>query len=374
MPDPVIRTMQSGDAEQLAERMLQRLSARQRTRVLRSGMPEHIWGWLAWMRGAGRADGTISAYARDAFEFVAWLVAEAKLDVDLSQLAPAHLQDYQAHLGKRLSRGSICRKLDALSGFFKYLMRAEVMKSDPLDGVPRQRPKNVVDNWMPEEEAGRVLGVVEDPTQRAVFMICYRAGLRRSEVRDLKLDDVDLTNRMLRVYAVKTRTTRHVPISDELAQSLQACLDVRPHGESDAVFITRQATPLSKSTLDRWFQSWMKGAGLQRKGYRLHDLRHSAATNWVRNGLNVVELKQLLGHASLESVGRYLHHAMDETRAKVDAIEFGGGPTPIRPPEGTGDGPNELTRVILDAAKNGDVELLRRLGKAMERSGVGQAQ
>lgn len=67
-------------------------------------------------------------------------------------------------------------------------------------------------------------------------------------------------------------------------------------------------TPLSNSALDRWFRSWTKGAGLERKGYRLHDLRQSCVTGWARSGLNLVELKQLLGHASLESVGRCSHH------------------------------------------------------------------
>jgi len=81
----------------------------------------------------------------------------------------------------------------------------------------------------------------------------------------------------------------------------------------------------------------------------------------------VVELKQLLGHASLESVGRYLHHAMDETRAKVDAIGFGVGQQEVRTlTQPVAGGADELTRLILQAARNSDVDLLQRLSQATD--------
>jgi integrase len=370
MSNAVARAVRSGDIAQLMAAMTGRLCPDDRARCQQTSMHEHLWSWLCWLKGAGRADATLSAYGRDVWEFIEWLQFEAKVNLMADELAASHLQDYQAHLGRRLGRSSIRRKLDALSGLFKYLVRAGVMESNPLDGVPRPRSREQRDKWMPEREAMKVLDVLKQPIERAVFMICYRAGLRRGEVQALKLSDVDLKNRMLRVFSTKNRTTRHVPISEELARHLEECLGLRPEAELDEFFVTKRNRPVGKSTLDRWFRRWMVEAGLVDRGYRLHDLRHSAATNWVRNGLNVVELARLLGHRSLESVGRYLHHAMDETRSKVDAIEFradhADGASSRRARTNSG----ELTRLILDVAKAGDVDLLRRLGQAMGDRGV----
>ena len=71
-----------------------------------------------------------------------WLQFEANLSIDPHQFTPAHLQHYQAHLGRRLNKASICRKLDAISGFFKYLARVGLMSSNPLEALPRSRPNN----------------------------------------------------------------------------------------------------------------------------------------------------------------------------------------------------------------------------------------
>ena len=182
MSNPISQLMQTGDYPQLVARLCTRLTDEQRSQFQQRAILSQLWDWLCWLKGAGRADSTIYAYASDVWEFAVWLQFEVNLSLAASQLTPAHLQDYQAHLGKRLSTASICRKLDAISGFFKYLVRAGVMSSNPLEAVPRSRPKNERDKWLPEHEAMKVLGTIESPVERAVFMVCYRAGLRRGEL------------------------------------------------------------------------------------------------------------------------------------------------------------------------------------------------
>jgi len=363
--DPINRAIECGDYSQLAAVMGSRLDPHQHSQLPETSLHRQLWDWLCWLKGAGRADSTISAYARDMQEFATWLELQGNVSLRPHQLKPSHVQDYQAYLGQRLSRASVCRKLNALNGFFKYLIRAGVMKTNPLDVVPRSRPKNQRDKWLPEDEAMQVLTILKTPIEQAIFMICYRAGLRRGEIQTLKTSDVDLENRMLRVYSTKNNTTRYIPVSDELAYYLQEYLRTRPPCEHPELFITRHGNPLGKSTLDRWFRRWMKQAGLKDKHYRLHDLRHSAATNWIRNGLNIVEVKQLLGHTSIESIGRYLHHAMNETRAKVNRIHFGQEDDSPRASTDNGDTIKELTLQMARAAAAGDLQLVQTLGKIL---------
>lgn len=365
MSDPINRAIEDGQFSQLSALLLRSLDPGQRSQLQGTSLHRQLWDWLCWLKGIGRADSTISAYARDTREFVTWLELEGNVSLRSDQLRPSHVQDHQAYLGQRLSRASVCRKLNALNGFFKYLIRAGVMKTNPLDVVPCSRPKNQRDKWLPEHEAMQVLSILQTPIERAIFMICYRAGLRRGEVHALKTSDVDLDNSMLRVYSTKNDTTRHIPISDELAQYLQEYLRTRPQCERQEPFITRRSNPLGKSTLDRWFRTWMREAGLKDKDYRPHDLRHSAATNWIRNGLNIVEVKLLLGHTNLESVGRYLHHAMGETRLKVGRIRFGQEDDSPLASSDNGDMTKELALQMARAAEAGDVQLVQMLGRAL---------
>ena len=119
MANPISQLMQRGDYPQLVARLLPRLTDEQRSQFQQRAILSQLWEWLCWLKGAGRADSTIYAYAIDVWEFAVWLRFEANLSIDPRQFTPAHLQHYQAHLGRRLSKASICRKLDAISGFFK---------------------------------------------------------------------------------------------------------------------------------------------------------------------------------------------------------------------------------------------------------------
>ena len=111
--------------------------------------------------------------------------------------------------------------------------------------------------------------------------------------------------------------------------------------------------------------------GLDDKGYRLHDLRHSAATNWMHNGLNIVEVEQLLGHTNLESVGCYLHHAMHETRSKVDRIHFRQEDDSPLASSDNGDATKELALQMARAAQAGDVQLVQTLALSLKKLSAG---
>ncbi len=326
-------------------------------------------------QGAGRADSTIAAYATDIWEFSSWLQRQTPRGQALAQLRPGLLQEYQSHLGeRRLATATICRKLDALSSFFRYLVRAEAIDRNPLDVVPRARPKNRRYEWMPEDEARRVLTALEDRLERTVFLTLYRTGLRRGELIRLRLDDVDLGPGTITVSAQKTDTVRYVPISREVERCLADYLERRPACEHDEFFITRsQGVPLYGTLLQRWFHRWMATAGLEGKGYTIHTLRHSAATNWLRGGLHVAEVQRLMGHTSLETTARYLHWDDDEIRRKVARMEAGASEPDrdvlgdrARTAANESDAQQRIVHRLAEAAEAGDSGMVQALTKALE--------
>lgn len=353
--------------------MLRRLEPAKHRRLEANSLDEALFRWLRWLRGAGRAESTVTAYATDAWQFLIWMQLEAGIDPDPSELTPARLQDFHAYLGHRgLSQATVCRKLGALSGFFKYLIRDGQMQANPLDAVPRSRPKNGRVVWMPEEEAQQVLDAIDDPLERSVFLTLYRTGLRKGELLQLRLDDVDLQEGMLTVEAQKTQSVRHVPLSAELITCLGDYLERRPACSHDAFFVTdARHVPLYSTLLQRWFTRWMTEAGLADKGYTIHTLRHSAATNWIRSGLHVAEVRHLLGHSSLETTSRYLHHAPDEIRAKVDRITFEeqeseSSPKGEEQTDEVIDAQERIATQLADAAEAADAELIAALTKALQ--------
>lgn len=142
----------------------------------------------------------------------------------------------------------------------------------------------------------------------AALLLLYGPGLRRGEVRALRLDDVNLTERWLRVRG-KGRKTREVPLPQGCVAALQAYLACRA-GEGSPYFLAGRGTrPLGERTLGRI----VSRAALRTMGRHAtpHQLRHSFATHLLQDGANLREIQQLLGHAQLTTTQRYTEVAID---------------------------------------------------------------
>ncbi len=349
--------------------MLRRRSPSECRQFVVGEFEEQLWRWL---QSAGRSCNTVSAYCRGVWELGEWLRLEAKAGPGLSDLRPAHLQDYQAHLGARgLSAASICRKLDAISGFFRYLARAEIIDRNPLDAMPRARPKNGRLVWMPEDEGRRVLEVGHGTTERAVFLTLYRTGRRKGEPMALRLGDIDLGQCVLTIEAQKARSVRHVPIAGWLRASLRECMAQRPDCPCERFFVTPcQHVALHSGLLQRWFRRSMHDAGLADGGYCEHTLRHLAATNWLRNGLYVTEAQHLMGHTGPETTSRYLHYSPTEMREKMERMSPDQPPVsdacPVPGCPAAASAAGRLAVKLSEAAEQGDVAMVTALTGARE--------
>lgn len=148
--------------------------------------------------------------------------------------------------------------------------------------------------------------------QRVLFSLIYSAGLRIGEVCSLKLADIDSDRMQIRVLKSKGKTDRYVPLSRYVLTGLRKyILSSKPK-----LYLfngSEKGKPLSHGSVQQSFHLAVKKAGIH-KDVRVHSLRHSYATHLLEEGVDIVTIKELLGHSSIATTMLYLHVA------KVDRI------------------------------------------------------
>ena len=225
-------------------------------------------------------------------------------------------------------------KYSALKGFFQFAVSRGYVDEAPLPTELPKRLPTLVPYIYSREELRRLLDAIpscrrlpkqmEPPTMRAILLVVYGAGLRRQEVLDLSLTDVELPNALLTIRNAKFFKSRLVPIGRDLTQVLSEYARWRAEthpaaGIASRFFLGRDGAPICWWTLDNAFRRLREYAGVQRSDGgryqpRLHDLRHSFAvhrlTEWYRQGADVQRLvyplSVYLGHAHLSDTQVYL--------------------------------------------------------------------
>ena len=217
-----------------------------------------------------------------------------------------------------LGRRTVVRRMSALRSFFKYAMRQGLMIADPMELI--ERPK--VDRKIPVSLSyAEVQMLFDQPNtteylgfrDRCIMEIFYSSGLRVSELCGLNRADVDHEQLLLRLRG-KGKKERVVPITrnavDWLLQYLehpQRKINSDEHlAEVDhsAVFLNKLGTRLSTRSVDRMFDKYLVMSGLAGK-VTPHTIRHTIATHWLENGMDLKTIQSLLGHTSLATTTIY---------------------------------------------------------------------
>lgn len=157
------------------------------------------------------------------------------------------------------------------------------------------------------EELKRIFRTPVRLKQRVLFALIYSAGLRVGEVCNLKISDIDSDRMQIRVVKSKGKRDRYVPLSDYILQGLRKY--VKSSFPVNYLFNGRvKGDPLGKSAVQQAFRLAVKKAGIQ-KSVSVHSLRHTYATHLLEQGVDIVTIKELLGHATIETTMMYLHVA-----------------------------------------------------------------
>lgn len=156
-------------------------------------------------------------------------------------------------------------------------------------------------------ELKRLFFIPQRLKQRVLFALIYSAGLRVGEVCRLKISDIDSDRMMIRIIKSKGKADRYVPLSAYILKGLRRYVK----SAKPKVYLFNgkvKGEPLSKSAVQQSFRLAVKKAGII-KDVCVHSLRHSYATHLLEQGVDIVTIKELLGHVTIETTMMYLHVA-----------------------------------------------------------------
>jgi len=257
---------------------------------------------------------TIATYRCDLGQFCNWLNSRRGHLPEPDAVNRELVMQWTVKLAG-LASATVCRKISALSTFFGFLVDLGELDANPARRIPLPKPAGRIPSAISEDEAQQLIGAANSPFERAILLLMLTAGLRRSEVGSIRLEDVDLENQALLVHG-KGAKQRMVPLMPQTAEAIRAYLPTRPESDQPYLFLSPQGRRLANDFLNRALRRILARSGL---GKRItpHMLRHTFATHLVRNGVDVRTVQELLGHSDLETTANYLH---SDTRAKETAV------------------------------------------------------
>jgi integrase/recombinase XerD len=227
-------------------------------------------------------------------------------------------RDVEAFIEHEQDRGNkittIRTSLVSVQAFLRYLVEEGIASPDIFSRRIRLQLPERLPRAMDPDDLRKLLSVIKDIRDRAMIMVLLRTGMRIGELLHTKVTDVHIKERRIEIYeAQKNRLGRVVYLSDDAVIALRKWLKERNPREEYLVYTRMSADTMSYSTARNIFQRYIVKAGLSEKGYSLHTLRHTFATEFLNAGMRLECLQVLLGHRSIEETRRYAR-LTDKTR------------------------------------------------------------
>ncbi|KIC92911.1 hypothetical protein OI18_21010 [Flavihumibacter solisilvae] len=218
---------------------------------------------------------------------------------------------------EKLSEHTAHSRLNALKFYYEQVLsREKFFLEIPRPQKPHQLPK-----VLSERELERMFTAVQNLKHKALLFTAYSAGLRVSEVVNLRLKDIDSGRMQIRVEQSKGKKDRYVGLSVLLLDVLRAYLtQVHPRPLVYLFEGDRPGQAYTSRSAQAVFQQAKERAGIL-KSVGFHVLRHSFATHLLEKGIDIHYIKQLLGHFSIETTERYLHVKKQDLVAIINPLD-----------------------------------------------------
>jgi integrase/recombinase XerD len=273
----------------------------------------------------GQSDNTAKTYAALLGKFTAWAAKQNLMDwqsVGLKHLM-AFLQDERARPPagepkesiKRLSGESVYLEIAALRAFYKFAENEKLLPANIAENLSLPRRWKRLPKALSNDEIKKLLGPENPETpeslcDQAILELAYASGLRLSELKNLRLEQLHLDAGFINVIG-KGNKERVVPVGRTAVAALNRYIGVgrqklvTPKSPAN-VFLTRRGTPFASVTLWLHIKNRVRRAGVERN-MTPHMLRHSFATHLLEHGADLRVIQELLGHANISTTEIYTH-------------------------------------------------------------------
>ena len=234
--------------------------------------------------------------------------------------------EHEQDRGLRIS--TVRTRLACIIAFLHFLMEQEVIAGSLLKRGIKLKLQDVLPRAMNPSDVRKLLCVIDDIRDRALFLLLLRTGIRIGEALGLRLNDLDVKGKRVHLFeGEKNSMGRVVYLSEDALFALKLWFRRRDKTK-EFVFYGRSQGHLCYSTGRSLFMKYLRKAGLDQKGHTVHCLRHTFASELLNAGMRLECLQQLLGHHDIEVTRRYAR-LTDTTREQeyfraMAIIEKGG--------------------------------------------------
>jgi len=228
-------------------------------------------------------------------------------------------EDIEGYIEHEQDRGvkpsTIDMRIRSLRAFFRFLIDRGALGAEMLLKRVKIKVPEALPRAMDPDDVKKLIRVLTDTRDRAMVLVLLRTGMRIGELLHTLVSEVSVKERRIEIYeAQKTQVGRVVYLSEDAVVALKAWLRNRESQKGYLIY-TRGRQTMSYPAARMMFQKNLDKAGLLHKGYTLHCLRHTFATELLNAGMRLECLQQLLGHESVEMTRRYAK-LTDKTREK----------------------------------------------------------
>lgn len=265
---------------------------------------------------------TINAYVND-IRFFQEFIQETFEQDNLLEVNYPQIRNWIVSLSdKEISNKSINRKISSLKAFYKFLLKTKQIQINPLSKHKSLKSQTKLQIPFSEKELDNVLNLIKYPDgfdgirDKLVIDLFYSTGIRRIELINLKMQNIDLSNNTLKVLG-KRNKERILPILPIISQNFKTYISERANLEvikdGDYFFLTLKGVKLNESFVYRLINNYFSNVSEKVKKSP-HILRHTFATHLLNNGADINSVKELLGHSSLASTQVYTHSSLAELK------------------------------------------------------------
>lgn len=263
---------------------------------------------------------TTIAYENDLLSFQEF-IKSLEQDIKIEEIEYSHIRQWIITLiEKGIENKSINRKISTLKTFYKFLLKVDVLKNNPLEQhkslktpkkvlVPfSQKEMNSIEDFFDENSD------FEKKRNFLIIEMLYATGIRRAELITLKLNDLFFDQKLVKVLG-KRNKERLIPLLDNTILLLKDYIELRKeiNTQTNHLFITQKGNKIYENLVYRIVKEYMNLVS-SKEIKSPHVLRHAFATHLIDEGADLNTVKELLGHATLASTQVYINTSLERIK------------------------------------------------------------
>lgn len=265
---------------------------------------------------------TLVAYHKDLKDFLEYASTEFEF-TDIDKVSYAIIRSWIVKLvDDGLSNTTINRKISSLRTYYKFLLKIGAIESSPLAKHKVLKTSKKLQVPFSEKEIENVLEILKEEESftgvrnKLIVELFYSTGMRRGELVNLKLNDVSLSNKTIKVLG-KRNKERVIPLLSSVIKTVTLYIEYRSSLKNiidkESLFLTEKGTQIYETLVYRVINTYFSKASEKVKKSP-HILRHSFATHLLNEGADIKSVKELLGHSSLASTQIYANNSISKLK------------------------------------------------------------